>query len=101
MMTDRAPQDYAKLASYLLAPLRRNLPIDLLRSYFYYCAPWMPEHPSNEDIRRMDSHREFVNQVESTNRWQVRLGKLERRREGNEQYFEQKRVDVLLSVDLV
>jgi uncharacterized LabA/DUF88 family protein len=93
--------DYSKLANFLLLPLRKNLPIDLVRSYFYYCAPWMPENPDDEDNRRMEAHRQFVDQVESTNRWQVKLGKLERRREGRQEYFEQKRVDVLLSVDLV
>ena len=34
-------------------------------------------------------------------RWPVRLGKLEQRWEGKRKYYEQKRVDVLLSVDLV
>src|SRR4051794_19140433 len=75
--TERAQIDYARLANFLLTPLRRNLPIDLLRSYFYYCAPWMPEHPGPDELRRMEAHRSFVDQIESTNRWQVRLGKLE------------------------
>lgn len=93
--------DYTRLGEYLLSPIRRELPVDLLRCYFYDCAPWMPENPSDEDNRRMQSHRKFIDEIEQTNRWQVRLGKLERRRDGDQEYFEQKRVDVMLSVDLV
>lgn len=94
--------DYSRLAEHLLAPLRRDdLPVDLLRCYFYDCPPWMPDAPSPEDIRRMELHRTFIDKIEQTNRWQVRLGKLARRWEGNQEYFEQKRVDVMLSVDLV
>jgi len=94
--------DYDRLGQYLLAPLRKNnLPVDLLRAYFYYCAPWMSEKPDPDELRRMDSHRSLVDEIERTNRWQVRLGKLEKRWDGNKEYFEQKRVDVLLSVDMV
>jgi uncharacterized LabA/DUF88 family protein len=93
--------DYVRLAEYLLAPCRRDLPVDLLRAYFYHCPPWMSDEPNKEELRRMESHRTLVDEIESTNRWQVKLGKLERRWDGNEEYFEQKRVDVMLSVDLV
>lgn len=93
--------DYALLAEYLLAPLRRDLQVDLLRCYFYDCPPWMPEDPNPEATRRMEMHRTFIDRIERTNRFQVRLGKLERRWDGKQEYFEQKRVDVMLSVDLV
>jgi hypothetical protein len=49
----------------------------------------------------MDAHNVLVTMIESISRWQVRLGKLERRWDGQKEYFEQKRVDVLLSCDLV
>lgn len=93
--------DYDWLAQYLLGPLRRNLPVDVMRCYFYYCAPYMSNPPDDEEIRRMQAHRLLVDQIERTDRWQVRLGKLEQRWEGKRKYYEQKRVDVLLSVDLV
>ncbi len=95
------PLDYDWLAAYLLGPVRRNLPIDLMRAYFYYCAPWVSDPPEEMELRRMQEHRDLVDQIERTNRWQVRLGKLEQRWEGRKRYYEQKRVDVLLSVDLV
>lgn len=93
--------DYGRLSEHLLSPLRRELPIDILRCYFYDCPPWMPEEPNEAENKRMESHRAFIDGIESKDRWQVRLGKLERRRDGNVEYFVQKRVDVMLSVDLV
>lgn len=95
------PVDYNRLTDHLLGPLRRELPVDLLRAYFYDCPPWVSEEPNADETRRLAVHRAFVDEIERTNRWQVRLGKLERRWEGKQEYFEQKRVDVMLSVDLV
>lgn len=93
--------DYPRLAEHLMAPLRANLPTDLLRCYFYYCAPWVSPEPTEDEKRRMEAHNEFMAMAEGISRWQMRLGKLERRWDGNKEYFEQKRVDVLLSCDLV
>lgn len=93
--------DYSKLADYFLAPLRRNVPLDLLRCYFYDCPPWMSSSPSEDEKRRMASHERFVGELEDLDRWSVRLGKLERRREDGRDVFAQKRVDVLLAVDMV
>jgi uncharacterized LabA/DUF88 family protein len=93
--------EYARLAEHLLSPLRRDSPVDLLRAYFYDCPPWVPDEMKEADHRRMESHKDFVDRIESVDRWQVKLGKLERRWDGNQEYFEQKRVDVMLSVDLV
>lgn len=95
-----AELDYNRLADHFLSPLRSSN-VDLLRAYFYHCAPWMPEKPSDVETRRLKAHQEFVDEIERSSRWQVKLGKLERRWEGKEEYFEQKRVDVMLSVDLV
>lgn len=92
---------YDTLSDFLLKPLRKSVPLDLLRCYFYYCAPWMSEKPSESEIRRMAEHDIFVEELGSIERWAVRLGKLQKRRDGYKEYFEQKRVDVLLSVDMV
>ncbi len=93
--------DYSKLSSYVLEPLRKAVPLDLLRVYFYYCAPYMSAEPTEDELRRMDTHEVFVEELEDMDRWSVRLGKLQKRREGQRDIFEQKRVDVLMSVDLV
>jgi len=92
---------YNKLAEYLLKPLRQTIPIDLLRCYFYYCAPWMSPEPTESEKRRMEEHDTFMDEITNLDRWAVRLGKLQRRWDGSKEYFEQKRVDVLLSVDMV
>ena len=96
---DLAP-DYNNLADFLLAPLRKRVPLDLMRCYFYYCPPWMSHTPTDVEKRRMASHEQFVATLQDIDRWQVRLGKLEKRRDGDREVFAQKRVDVQLSVDL-
>lgn len=101
LKTSRIALDYGRFADYVLAPIRRQMPVDLLRCYFYYCAPWIAPEPNEDGIRRMEAHRHFVEEIENVSRWQVRLGKLEKRWDGNKEYFEQKRVDVLLSCDMV
>jgi uncharacterized LabA/DUF88 family protein len=92
---------YHDLSDFLLKPLRKSVPLDLLRCYFYYCAPWMSPEPTENEKRRMVEHELFMEEIGKIERWSVRLGKLQKRREGYKEYFEQKRVDVLLSVDMV
>lgn len=99
--TAKVTVDYSRLHDHFLAPVRAALPVDLMRCYFYYCAPWMSPEPTEDELRRMETHKKFVEEAEGISRWQVRLGKLERRWDGSREYFEQKRVDVLLSCDLV
>ncbi|MBP7584350.1 MAG: NYN domain-containing protein [Spirochaetes bacterium] len=93
--------DYRGIVDFLMKPLRKNVPLDLLRCYFYYCPPWMSDVPTSGEIRRMAEHDLLMKELMSLDRWAVRLGKLQRRWEGHREYFEQKRVDVLLSVDMV
>lgn len=93
--------DYLKLVDHFLAPLRKNVQIDLLRCYFYHCPPWSSPTPTPDEQKRMQTHQEFSKMVEGIDRWSYRLGKLEKRRDGDKEYFEQKRLDVLLTCDLV
>jgi len=93
--------DYKLIADYLLKPLRKSVPLDLLRCYFYYCPPWMSTEPTDTEKRRMAEHNTFMAEVQALERWEMRLGKLQRRWDGHRESFEQKRVDVLLSVDMV
>jgi uncharacterized LabA/DUF88 family protein len=92
---------YEDLPDIFLKPLRKSVQLDLLRCYFYYCPPFMSPEPTDSEKRRMEEHDVFMERLESIDRWSVRLGKLQRRWEGNREYFEQKRVDVLMSVDMV
>lgn len=93
--------DYKEVADFLLRPLRRSVPLDLMRCYFYYSAPWMSPEPTETEKRRMEEHNALMQEIKSIERWAVRLGKLHRRWDGHKETFEQKRVDVLLSVDMV
>ncbi len=93
--------NYKDIPDFLLKPLRKSVPLDLLRCYFYYCPPWMSVEPTDTDKRRMEEHLVLMQEIRSLERWAVRLGKLHRRWEGHKEIFEQKRVDVLLSVDMV
>ncbi|MFC1670847.1 NYN domain-containing protein [Spirochaetota bacterium] len=92
---------YDELVDYILKPLRKSVPLDVLRCYFYYCAPWVSQDPSESEKKRMEEHDAFMEEITSLDRWAVRLGKLHKRWDGQKTYFEQKRVDVLLSVDMV
>lgn len=98
---NRINPDYTYLPDYLLKPLRETVPLDLLRCYFYYCPPWVSAEPTEDEKRRLETHNTFVKDFEELNRWSIRLGKLEKRWDGQKEYFEQKRVDVLLSIDMV
>ncbi len=101
MKQNNISPNYKDLADYLLKPLRKSVQIDLLRCNFYYCAPWMSLEPTENEKKRMEEHETFMNTITSQERWASRLGVLQRRWDGNKEYFEQKRVDVLLSVDMV
>lgn len=93
--------DYLHIADHLLAPLRASFPLDLLRCYYYYCPPYMSQEPTEDELKRMEVHENFVHELQSLGRWAIRLGKLQKRWEGQREVYEQKRVDVLLSVDMV
>lgn len=68
-----------------------------LRTYYYHCPPHQSDPPSEQERRRYASMRRFLATVDRLPRFEVRLGKLERRGDA----FEQKRVDILMAVDLV
>lgn len=75
---------------------------DLLRTYYYDCLPYQSPQPTDEEKGRFAKHQSFhVALTRSTPRFQVRLGKLARRVDNGVARFEQKRVDILLAVDLV
>jgi len=94
--------DYKGLANYLMAPLRKQSQVDLMRCYFYDCPPWVShQQPTQDEMRRMQVHEEFKTLLNSLDRWHMSLGKLQKRWDKDKEYFEQKRVDVLLSCDLV
>jgi len=70
---------------------------DRLRTYYYTCMPYQSSPPTTEEKARYAAMDRFVYSLKKIPRFEVRLGKLSYIR-GE---FVQKRVDVLLSVDLV
>ncbi len=69
------------------------------RTYVYDCAPYEGSPPTEEEQRRKANHERFVNSLTRLNRFEVRLGKTAFNLHTGE--FYQKRVEVLLTVDLM
>ncbi|MCK4456722.1 MAG: NYN domain-containing protein [Thermoplasmata archaeon] len=68
-----------------------------LRTYYYNCMPYQSEPPTHEERTRYSKAYKFIFTLKRLPRFEVRLGKLGRI--GGQ--FVQKRVDILLAVDLV
>lgn len=88
---------FRKLSEILAGPDER------LRTYYYHCDPYQSVPPSPEEQERKSKFDRFIAALEkSVPRMQVRLGRLARRQRPDGAWdFEQKKVDVLLTVDLV
>ena len=101
------PIDLEKLSDWLMERVRggtAEIPMAHLRSYYYHALPWEPhEGATREERDRVQNKRSFFHRIEHLNRFEVRLGRTQRFfDEACGVYrFEQKGVDVLLSVDLV
>jgi uncharacterized LabA/DUF88 family protein len=88
--------DYSLLSSMMSGD------IQLLRSYYYHCLPYRPPKPTDKAKLLYDAKHRLFQAIELSSNYEVRLGKLERIAlpEGGFTYI-QKRVDILLGVDLV
>ena len=76
---------------------------DVLRTYYYHCLPYQSSPPSQEERQRFSGAEKYMAALSRLPRFQVRLGKLEYRgqKQGGGPIFAQKRVDILLGVDMV
>lgn len=76
---------------------------NILRTYYYNCLPYQSRPPSDLDRQRFDNARRFYHALAMLPRFEVRQGRLEFRGNGADgrPIFEQKRVDIMLGVDLV
>ncbi len=72
-----------------------------LRTYYYDCPPFMSPTPSVDERRRQSNFDKFIHEIETYPRFQTRLGRLARYQTIHGVKFIQKKVDVLLAVDLV
>ena len=76
---------------------------ELLRTYYYDCLPYLSNPPTPDERDRFNAIRRFHDALRLLPRYEVRLGQLEYRGldlDGRPR-FEQKRVDIMLGVDLV
>jgi uncharacterized LabA/DUF88 family protein len=76
---------------------------DLLRTYYYHCLPYQSSPPTSDEKQRFSSAEKYMAALSRLPRFQVRLGRLEYRgkRHDGSPIFVQKRVDILLGVDMV
>lgn len=89
--------DYEKLTAWMC----QNVPI--FRTYYYHCLPYQSNPPTYEESQRFSKRQAFYNRLAQLPRFEVRLGKLELRgtKIDGSPILMQKRVDILLGVDLV
>jgi len=88
--------DYAKLSDAIAQG------DTILRTHYYDCPPYQGNPPTDDEKTRYANRRRFFTYLERLPRYTVRLGILAKRTgyDGRPR-FEQKRVDILLGVDLV
>lgn len=93
---NKFPIDYQKFAKWIAGDL------DLLRVYYYDCLPYQSARPSPEESQRVSNKQRFFNALNKLPCFQVRQGRVEFRglNEDGLPIFEQKRVDLLLGIDL-
>ncbi len=85
--------DFQRLSDVLSGPAQR------LRTYFYDCMPYQGTPPTTQEKEKHASKAKFIHAVQrSVQRFQFRQGRLRKTGAGT---FEQKRVDVMLGVDMV
>ena len=75
---------------------------EILRSYYYHCLPYQSEPPTTEESERFGKMQRFFYALRQIPRYEVREGRLESRgfRADGTRILQQKRVDVMLAVDL-
>ena len=75
---------------------------DILRTYYYHCPAFQSNPPTESERTRYSAQRSFFASLERLPRYSIRLGQLALRFDNRgRRKFEQKRVDILLGVDLV
>lgn len=89
--------DFEKLVDHVIGHS------ELLRAYYYDCAPYQSNPPTDEEKARVRAKQSFFSALSRLPRFQLRQGKLEHRgtRDDGRPLFVQKRVDLMLGVDMV
>ncbi|MBO9542378.1 NYN domain-containing protein [bacterium] len=87
----RPKLDYGRF----IQAIKGDLP--LLRAYYYYCMPYQSQVPTDSERAMFQGKQSFIRFLSRLPRLELRQGRLAKR--GTE--FVQKRVDIMLAVDLV
>ena len=89
--------------NYGLLSLALSAGANLLRTYYYSALPYQSNPPTESERRMYARSRQFFSALSLLPRCTVKLGRTERRgvNQDGVPVFEQKRVDILLAVDLV
>ncbi|MBI3724956.1 NYN domain-containing protein [bacterium] len=76
---------------------------ELLRAYYYNCPPYQSNPPTDDEMARKASADKFYAALRRLPRFEIRLGRLEKRgcQSCGKLHFQQKRADLMLGVDLV
>jgi uncharacterized LabA/DUF88 family protein len=74
---------------------------EVLRTYYYHSPPYQGSPPTDDEKHRYDSKQRFFAYLQKLPRYEVRLGRLSRRKTDQGYKYEQKMVDALLSIDIV
>lgn len=88
--------DYSKLAQKMAEPET------LLRAYYYDCLPYQSDPPTVDEQDAYGKKRRFIDALKHLPRFEVRLGKLAKvgTDSAGRPIFQQKRVDIMLGVDM-
>jgi len=96
--------DYEKLPGEILRLVAEKTPesLDLLRTYYYDCLPYQSAEPTPEESKSFASKRKFLEFLGRITRFEVREGRLNftGHDADGKRIFQQKRVDLLLGLDL-
>ena len=77
--------------------------IDILRTYYYNCLPYKGNPPTPQQSSQFSNAQSFHNSLNRLSRYQVREEKLELRGtdSAGKNIYQQKRVDLMLGIDVV
>lgn len=95
---DKTPKkiDFAKLGLILASKCNS----ELLRTYYYDCAPYISSAPTLDEKRRQEGFDKFMYSLRQLDKFEIRLGRLRKYFNQNGlPEFEQKGVDVKLAID--
>ena len=96
--------DYQKLSAETHQRIaeRSSGSLEHLRTYYYTCPPYQGDPPTVEERSRLSGYQRFRGAVSYLPRFELREGRLQKRGQGADgrPIFQQKRVDLLLGLDI-